>query len=119
MDLKTRVSSYVGGQMEVQNQFEEYLYRGEIERIAIENNELRVRLRWNAKGEGYPPLPQRWVNDDTLDYAASLEIYRASEIGNGRLCFQSPITHELVVLFSKDGSKLEPSKVEGLDAKLV
>ena len=118
MDLKTKVDSYVGGQMEIQNQVEEYLYRGKIERIAVEGNELRVRFAWVAKGEGYPPLPKRWVKDDRLDYAISLEICSVSDTGDGRICLQSPITHELAVLFPKNGSKLDPSKVEGLDAKV-
>jgi len=117
MDLKTKVDSYVGGQMEIQNQVEEYLYRGEIERIAVEDNELRVRFAWVAKGEGYPQL-KKWIKDDGLDYAVSLEICRVSDIGDGRICLRSPITHELAVLFPKDGSKLDPSTVEGLDAKV-
>ena len=37
MDLKDRVASYVGGQMEVQNSGEEYLYRGEVGQITIES----------------------------------------------------------------------------------
>jgi hypothetical protein len=118
MDLKDRVTSYVGGQMEIQNPGEKYLYRGEVGQISVENNELRVNFNWLAKGEGFLPLPNRWVIEDGLDYSASLEIYSASDIGDGRLCLNSPIVGETVVLYPKNGSRLDPAKVEGLDAKL-
>ena len=116
------VAQYVGGQMEIQNQGEGYLYRGEIKSIAVENNELKVKFAWLAKGEGFPPLPKKWVKDDRLDYAASLEIYSASDIGSSghevggdsRFCLNSPIVGETCVLYPPNGSKLDPSKVEGL-----
>lgn len=109
--------------MEIQNQGEGYLYRGEVESIAVESNELRVRFawlaKWLAKGDGFPPLPNKWVKDDCLDYAASFQIYSVSGIGPGtdgdsRLCLQSPIVGEIVVLHPTNGNKLDPSIVEGL-----
>jgi len=118
MDLKDRVASYVGGQMEIQNQNEGYMYRGEVAEICVENNELRAKFKWLAKAEGFPPLPTGWVKDDRLDYSASLEIYSPSDIGDGRIALHSPIVGEMVVLFPQNGSKLDPAKVEGLDAKL-
>ena len=121
MQLTTQaVAKFTGGQMEIQNQGEGYLYRGEVESIAVENNELKVKFVWLAKWEGFPPLPKKWVKDDRLDYAASLEIYSASDIGAGteggnRLCLQSGIVGETVVLFPPDGSKLDRAKVEGIE----
>jgi hypothetical protein len=114
------VARFVGGQMEIQNQSEGYIYRGEIATIAVENNELQVKCAWLGKGEGYPPLPKRWVKDDQLDYGANLEVYSVSDIGPGeegdsRLCLQSGIVGETVVLFPPNGSKLDRAKVEGLD----
>ncbi|UZE94275.1 MAG: hypothetical protein IB618_01755 [Candidatus Pacearchaeota archaeon] len=120
MDIKEQVKTYVGGQIEIQNSFEEYIYRGEIERISIEKgscgDELHVGLAWLAKGKGFPP--QGWVKDDKQDYyRASLLIYSIFPISDGRICCNSSINHETVVLFPKNGSKLDPSKVEGLEAK--
>jgi len=117
------VTRFVGGQMEIQNQNEGYMFRGEIATIAIEENSLVAKFNWFAKGEGYPPLPKRWVKDDNLDYAASLEIYSVSDIGpsggevggDSRLCLNSSIVGEIVVLFPPNGSKLDRAKVEGLD----
>ena len=115
MELTTELlQKFVGGQLEVQNEREGYLYRGEIEAIKVEDGALRVRLAWMAKGESYPPLPARWVNYDDLDYVASLQICRASDVGGGRIFLSIPFVGEATVLFPPDGSKLDPSKVEGL-----
>lgn len=116
------VQEFVGGQMEIQNAGEGYHYRGEIETIAVEEGELRVRFKWCAKGEGGPPLPDKWVNEENLDYGVSLEICAVSNIGpsggdvggGDRFSLNVPITGELVVLYPPDGSKLDPAKVEGL-----
>ena len=114
------VERFIGGQIEIHNQNEGYLYRGEIAAAVVENDEFHVKCAWLGKGEGFPSLPPRWVKDDNLDYAASLEIYAASDIGPGteggnRLCLQSAIVGETVVLFPPDGSKLDRAKVEGLE----
>lgn len=116
------LAQYVGGQMEIQNQGEGYIYRGEVKAIVLEGNELRVEFVWVAKGEGFPPLPKKWVKDDKLDYVISLEIYSVSNIGpsggevggDDRICFNSSIVGELAVLYPPNGSKLDPAKVEGL-----
>ncbi|HJP80774.1 MAG TPA: hypothetical protein VJ841_00050 [Candidatus Saccharimonadales bacterium] len=106
---------YAGGQLEVQNRGEDYLYRGEIAAATVEgageDATFKVTFKWVAKSEG----PGRWVNDTNLTYEASLLIYSVSDIGGGRTCLQSPIVGEIVVLFPPNGSKLDPSKVEGLN----
>ena len=110
MQLTTEnLAQFAGGQLEVQNPSENYLYRGEIESVVVEDGDVKVRFVWCAKGkEG------GWINDDNLDYGASTMIYRAQEIGNGRLAMSSFITGETAVFFPPDGSKLDPAKVEGL-----
>lgn len=121
------VAKYEGGQMEIQNEGEGYLYRGEVATIVVENNEVRVKFAWLAKGEGFPPVPHRWVSNDRLDYAASLEIYSVSNIGRSsdevgggdRLCLYSSIVRETAVLYPPDGSKLDPARVEGLQLAQV
>jgi hypothetical protein len=107
------LATFVGGQIEVQNEGERYIYRGEIKTAVVEANEVRITLNWMAKGEGYPPIPTSWVVENRLDYTASLEIYTVSE-GGRRLCLNSLIIGELVVLYPSDGSKLDPTKVKGL-----
>jgi hypothetical protein len=114
---------FVGGQIEIQNVGERYLYRGEILGIKVENGGLTVETKWMAKGEGFPPIPEMWVVADMQSYEASLDIYTVSNIGpsggdvggSDRLCFNSSIIGEITILFPPDGSKIDPSKVEGLE----
>ncbi len=123
IDLRTvDLSRFVGGQIEAQNEVERYIYRGEISAIRMEGNSLMVELAWMAKGEGFPPIPTRWVVSDNKPYRASLEIYSVSnigpsspEVGGGdRICLQSWVVNETTVLFPADGSRMDPTKVEGL-----
>lgn len=121
MQLTTAVVvPFVGGQAEIQNRIEEYIFRGEIETIIVEGDELRIRFKWCAKGEGYPPIPTKWVNEPKLDYAVSLMTSSASNIrlnigGGNRLAINTGfVSNELIVLFPPDGSKLDPALVEGL-----
>lgn len=114
------LARFKGGQLEVQNAQERYLYRGEIKDIKVEGGNLAVEFNWLAEGKGYPPVPEKWVNDEPRSYEASLEIYTISDIGpspdggGNRLSLQSSIVGEIVVLYPPDGSKLDPTKVEGL-----
>lgn len=115
MKLTTEnLQRFVGGQLEAQNTGEGYLYRGEIKSIKVEGDTLQVELAWMAKGEGFPPLPERWVKHDNLTYEASLQICSVSDLGGGRIALNIPIVGELIMLFPPGGSKLDPSKVEGL-----
>ncbi|SRR6266702_5283488 len=119
MELTPEMAAgYVGGQIEVQNQGEGYYYRGEIATATVEgtgdNATFKATLNWMAKGVG-SPLPSRLVSDTRLTYKASLSIYHVSVIRDGRILLQSPIVGEIVVLFPPNGSKLDPSKVEGLN----
>lgn len=108
------ITAYIGGQVEIQNLQEKYLFRGKIVGATVENNEIKVTFDWLAKGEGYPPLPEKWVKVDVRDYVASLEIYSLVDIGEERLCLNSSITGETVVFYPLGGSELDASKVEGL-----
>ena len=115
MNLAEVVGRYQGGQIEVQNQNEGYLYRGDIDSIAVVNGELKVTLKWLARGEGYPPLPKRWFKNDKQSISAALELYAASDVDNGRICLISAIVGETIILYPPGGSRLAPSKVEGLE----
>jgi hypothetical protein len=114
--------TFKGGQAEIQNSGEGYIYRGEIAAISVDSDELKIQFAWLAKGEGGFPLPQKWVRDDKLAYVAGLAIYSAKKIGpsrgdvggGDRLCLNSCIIGEMLILYPPDGSKLDRSKVEGL-----
>ncbi len=110
---------YVGGQIEIQNSGEGYLFRGDIEKIDVEGEELKVTPAWLAKGVGFPPIPEKWVKTEPKEYNANLSIYAVSDIGNGRICLNSSIVGETTVLYPSNGSRLESSKVEGLEAEVL
>lgn len=114
---------FVGGQFEVQNQKEGYLYRGEIETIEVTDGDpsswpgtqldnygdLKIKPRWMAKmADG------GWKKDEPNEYAIGLSIYPASDIGDGRIHFSCFYNGEHTTLFPKGGSALDPAKVEGL-----
>lgn len=116
------LQQFVGGQLEVSNRGEGYLYRGEIASIEVTEGEklqdvkrdnygdLKIKLAWNAKMND-----DEWQNDQTLDYAASLLIYSSSDIGDGRIHLSGMYTGESVTLFPKGGSTLDRAKVVGLE----
>jgi len=99
--------------------------RGEIKTIEVVGDELRVMMNWCARGEGFPPIPKRWVAEKRLDYGLSLDICSVSNIGpsseviggGDRICINCSIVGELTVLYPADGSKLDPARVEGLNLK--
>ena len=121
MELTTEMlAAFVGGQIEVQNEREDYLYRGQIKTAQVsDEGEVCVELHWMAKGdEGFPSA--NWTADDKLSYVASLEVYSASNIGpspdggGDRLCLTSGIIGETVVFYPPGGSKLDPARVKNL-----
>jgi hypothetical protein len=117
MTDKTNLTKYIGGQIEIQNDDEGYLYRGEIENIAIEGEGtqeyLKADLKWLAKWQN-----EEWVLDNRKAYMAGTLIYSISDIGNDRKSLYCQINGELAVLYPKGGSRLDPLKVKGLEAKL-
>ncbi len=107
------LARFVGGQLEIQNEGEYYIFRGEVETVEVVDKNVKVKFAWLAKGKnGFPP--DGWINDDNLDYAASIEIYFATDIGDGRVAMNSPLVGEFAVFFPPNGSKLDPAKVDGL-----
>jgi hypothetical protein len=108
------VSRFVGGELEVQNPGEGYLYRGEIGMISVtgegDDQNLTVELSWFAKMVS----PGEWEAVPITSYQASMMVYIASNIGSGRIFLSSMVTGEGATLFPPDGSKLDRTKVKGL-----
>ncbi len=115
------LQNFVGGEAEIQNENENYLFRGEITSIVIENNELQIKFAWLAQNLGGAPtggMSDKWEIDPKLDYDASLEIYTPSDIGDNRMAFNSWIVGETVVLFPPNGSKMNPGNINGFPEDL-
>lgn len=121
MELTTEVlAGYKGGQIEIQNQNEGYLYRGEIADAEVKDGDLVVWFNWQAKGESYPPFPTRWVKEENRNFVLSLmegftsirDIGPGAEGGSNRILILSLISSEIIILYPPDGSKLDPANVE-------
>lgn len=123
MELKNLTTEFLakfkGGQLEIQNRSEHYLYRGEVQEAFIEGDALNVKFAWLAKME-----EDQWVNEENLDYGLSLWFDRENnrplcsvqEIDAGRLIIRPAaiFVNEMLVFFPPEGSKLDFHKVKGL-----
>lgn len=117
MQLTTEtLQRFVGGQLEIHNPDEHYLYRGEIESAEVEpggvgdKGTLKIRFRWFAKmGADY-----KWHPHPDLDYEASLYLMSAHDISDDRIHYSLMFVGESGTFYPPDGSKLDPNDVEGL-----
>jgi hypothetical protein len=107
------LQTFVGGQMEVQNSIEDYIYRGQISTAEVIQNQLVVTFEWLARLEiaKTPDQQTRWVPSDRSSYAISLLFYSVKTIGPGeqgsdRLCLLSGVSAEVAILFPPNGSRM-------------
>lgn len=122
-DLKARIESYAGGQIEIQNNVEDYLYRGQIDSIKVKEDkedsrfdELEVKLKWLAKSD--PEIGGTyWKKDSRKEYVVTLYGALAADLEKNRMGICVPIINEMITLYPKGGSRLEPSEVKGLKMK--
>ena len=119
VDLNPDVlAAFIGGQLEIQNQDEDYICRGEIKNAEVKCGVLVIDFSWVAEGEGFPP--RGWHAGRNLHYEASLDIFAgglvgpSSEGGGSRFTMMSMFIGETVTFFPPDGSKLDPATVKGL-----
>ncbi len=109
----------VGGDLEMQETgavsrgpMSNIVIRGPISSIElVDDNQLIIETAWTARlvptsGEGWKPWPMTGCMVDTSQS-------RPSDIGSGRISFGIPKVG-FAIIFPKGGSKLDPSKVEGL-----
>ena len=114
MELTTEiVKKYEGGQLEIQNRVENYLYRGEIETAEVKDDTLNVLFKWLAKMEN-----GTWHAHGNLDYSISLEITNFNDVGNNLILYEVMYIWENGTFFPPNGSKLDPREVIGLHGNL-
>ena len=99
----------VGGDIETQEDGD--VYRGPIESIEKSDDSIIIKSPWLAKmtpGEGV------WRKWNITSMSINPSHIHPQDIGNGRIFFQMPMLGGATI-FPKGGSKLDPSKVEGLE----
>lgn len=112
---QSTMSSYLGGEIEVQNQKERYIYHGGIKSVAVNEveNELTLELSWVAKAIRFPPVPIKWVRDDAFTYTVNLDHYSFLKIGRLYLWLNSYVTGEVVYIYPPDaGGKFDQSLIQ-------
>ncbi len=107
--------SFNGGQLEIQNLTEGYIYRGEISKIAIDKHQLNTMFNWCAKGIGFPPT--KWVKDEKNSHKVSLAEAVASNKKGSLVIDTGPTLKELLIFYPPGESDFDPEKVKGLDTK--
>jgi hypothetical protein len=107
------MSVYIGGQVEIlgtrPDGGDEYRYRGQIKNITLSGDQINANqdvelhldfeyiCQWNNK-EGYEPAENR-------PYDISLCLFSSSDIGDGRICLNSPILNEMAVFYPPNHHK--------------
>jgi len=113
------LKKYIGGQMEIQNIKAAKFLRGEIRSITIEQGKLLVEFSWLAELSS----GNRWIKYQNLKYETNFQSGCVKNVGpspkhiggDDRLLL-SPLgdEDEIATLFPVNGSKLDPTRVEGL-----
>jgi hypothetical protein len=108
-----RVAAFVGGELEIHNSAENYLYRGPITSIVLEGDELRFELKWMAINNGGPNKPtEMWTMSTDEAYPTSLTVLSISDApGQLTVCSRHG---ERGILFPPRGNKLSPGRIRSL-----
>jgi len=94
------LEKYIGGQAEIKNLGEGYLFRGRIERITIDNRELKIKFEWLAKKRDHYSSSQKWFITNLTEYVVGYEIYsQCKNVGKNRLSLGSAIASDKIILF--------------------
>lgn len=110
---QTVLTPYIGGQLEIQNPRENYLYRGEVQEVHIDGSTLQVVFKWLAKMGDEPCSWQIAPAEDHV-YRINLDYVTATK-PDDRILYQYHAVGEVCVFFPPNGSRLDPSRVVGLD----
>lgn len=114
-----RVAQFTGGQMEMQNPVEKYLYRGQIKSIRLvkedKNVSLEAEFDWVVQADFNGKLPTSdWRVAEPKPYSTTLLCATASWIDEGyaqerqRLVLNSAVTNELIAMFPPGYSDFYP-----------
>ncbi len=98
----------VGGDLETQE--DGHVFRGPILSIELRDDKIFIESEWVAylRGDG---KWEKWQNNGVF---VNIGHSHPREISEGRIFFTMPYLG-VATIFPKGGSKLDPSKVEGLD----
>ena len=124
MKIRTEtLAPFIGGQLEIINPKDEYIYRGEIKTAEVSvDNTLTIKFKWMARGINF--TPKRWVNETThMTYKVSLNIFSMRKFILGKkdknkimsMVSKSNSLNDTLIFSLPGGKGLNPEKVEGLN----
>lgn len=99
----------IGG--DIESQEGGAVYRGPLSSIKREGDQIYFESPWCAKNDG-----DGWKNWHITSCNVNATMTTPQDIGEGRIFFQMPFLG-VCTIFPKGGSKLDPTKVEGLEAE--
>lgn len=89
------------------------VYRGPLKKISREGNLIVFESEWMARMEEGTDTWKKW---DITKLKVDSKCILPRDIGGGRVSFQVAFP-DIVVIFPKGGSKLDPAAVEELELK--
>lgn len=124
---------YIGGELEIQNEIENYMYRGKVATVSVTDGILKVKFAWLARAinddGGNSVLPTNgWIEDDNLSYSLTLfvgpdasipgdegiQLVSARALDTRGLVISSGVHNELLVFFLPGKSQLNADRVRWL-----
>ncbi len=108
LDINT-ILPYRGGQIEVHNAREDYLFRGQINKLILKDDVLIITLAWITNARGHAQS-LRWVRAEVRAHQVKLEEYELIPTQDASLRFQSPSIGELIILSLPGVRVLNPQR---------
>lgn len=99
----------IGG--DIESQENGIVYRGPLAEIKDDGDVIRFNSPWCAR---LNPDTGEWENWDITSSFVSKDMVKPDDTGDGRICFAMPFLG-FCTIFPNGGSKLDPSKVKGLN----
>ncbi len=107
------LSRFVGGQVEVRGR--NFVYRGEIMKIARKGGNLIINPAWIAKGKHGSQKPPEWIKWEIPSFLFCEESYEANTGEKGRIEFFDASVDVRITFYLPGDEPLSRDQVQGLD----
>jgi hypothetical protein len=113
-------SRFVFGQVETRKKGRQYILRGDIEIIVTNQGTLDIVCHWVAIKDTSNHSPHSWVLCKLRNFSYQIDQYRydedeLKETGVLRLTNPNDPYEDEILLYTPDGSRLDPQHVEGIE----
>lgn len=114
------LSRFAYGQIETRRRGRQYVLRGDIEIIVLNNGTLEVVCFWVASKNVLGPNPHKWLKCQLNSFCYQERLYQydeeeLTETGILRLFIPTDPYEDEIFLYPADGCRLDPRHVEGIE----